>query len=77
VKSTAIALAIGALALGACTQNMTPEQKHEAGCIAGTLSGAVIGGALGSLVGGGTGQTIATAAGAAAGTFAGNRLTCE
>jgi uncharacterized protein YcfJ len=65
-----------ALALGACAGE-TPEQKHEVGCMAGTLTGAVLGGLAGSLVGGGTGRTIATAAGAGVGTFAGNRLACE
>ena len=54
----------------------TPEQKHEVGCMAGTLTGAVIGGLVGSLIGGGTGKVIATAAGAGVGTVAGNRLAC-
>ena len=65
-----------AIALAACA-NETPEQKHEVGCMAGTLTGAVLGGLAGSLIGGGTGQTIATAAGAGVGTVAGNRLSCE
>ena len=41
--------------LSACA-NETPEQKHELGCAAGTLTGAVLGGLAGSLVGGGVGQ---------------------
>ena len=65
-----------ALALSACA-NETPEQKHEVGCMAGTLTGAVLGGLAGSLIGGGTGQAIATAAGAGVGTVAGNQLSCE
>jgi uncharacterized protein YcfJ len=65
-----------ALALSACA-NETPEQKHEVGCMAGTMTGAVLGGLAGSLIGGGTGRTLATAAGAGLGTFAGNRLSCE
>ena len=65
-----------AIALGACA-NETPEQKHEVGCMAGTLSGAVLGGLAGSLVGGGAGRTLATAVGAGVGTAAGNRLSCE
>jgi uncharacterized protein YcfJ len=65
-----------AIALAACA-NPTPEQKHEAGCMAGTLSGAVVGGLLGSTVGRGAGRQLATAAGAGLGTFAGNRLACE
>ncbi|MBP7003476.1 glycine zipper 2TM domain-containing protein [Amaricoccus sp.] len=69
------ALAGAAIALSACA-DMTPEQKHEMGCVAGTASGAVLGGLAGSLIGGGTGQLIATGAGAAIGGFAGNRLTC-
>ena len=56
-------LAGGALALAACA-DATPEQKHEAGCIAGTLTGAVVGGLAGSLIGGGSGRQLATAAGA-------------
>ena len=69
-------LAGGALALAACA-DATPEQKHEAGCMAGTLTGAVVGGLAGSLIGGGSGRRLATAAGAGAGAFAGNRLACE
>ena len=65
-----------AFALAACA-NETPEQKHEVGCMAGTLTGAVLGGLAGSLIGGGTGRTIATAAGAGLGTVAGNKLSCE
>jgi outer membrane lipoprotein SlyB len=65
-----------AIALAACA-SQTPEEKHEAGCMAGTLTGAVLGGLAGSLVGGGSGRQLATAAGAGLGTFAGNRLACE
>lgn len=64
------------LALGACA-NETPEQKHEVGCMAGTLTGAVIGGLAGSMIGAGTGQVLATSAGAGLGTAVGNRLSCE
>lgn len=71
----ACALLAGALALSACA-DMSAEQKHEMGCLAGTASGAVLGGLAGSLIGAGTGQIIATGAGAAIGGFAGNKLTC-
>jgi uncharacterized protein YcfJ len=73
-----LALLLGgvALTLAACA-DATPEQKHEAGCMAGTLTGAVLGGLAGSMVGGGSGRQLATAAGAGVGTFAGNRLACE
>jgi outer membrane lipoprotein SlyB len=72
----AIALAAGALvALSACA-SPTPEQKHEMGCAAGTVTGAVLGGLAGSLIGAGTGQIIATGAGASIGAMAGNKLTC-
>jgi len=76
VKPVLVLLTGVAVALSACA-NQTPEQKHEVGCMAGTLTGAVLGGLAGSLVGGGTGRTIATAAGAGVGTIAGNRLACE
>jgi uncharacterized protein YcfJ len=70
-------LLLGSVALlGACA-NETPQQKHELGCAAGTVTGALIGGLAGSLIGGGAGKTIATAVGAAGGGFAGNKLTCE
>ena len=68
--------AAAALTLGACA-DQTPEQKHEVGCMAGTLTGAVLGGLAGSLIGGGSGKTLATAVGAGVGTMAGNRLSCE
>ena len=72
-----VLLLLGGVALlGACASE-TPEQKHEVGCMAGTLTGAVVGGLAGSLVGGGVGKTIATAVGAGVGTVAGNRLACE
>ena len=60
----AIALVASAvLALAGCTAGgPTTEQKHEMGCVAGTVSGAVVGGLLGSLVGGGTGQILAASA---------------
>ncbi|HVH04117.1 MAG TPA: glycine zipper 2TM domain-containing protein [Amaricoccus sp.] len=76
MRRVVLLLGGAALALAACASD-TPEQKHEVGCMAGTLTGAVLGGLAGSLVGGGTGKTIATAAGAGAGTVAGNRLSCE
>jgi len=69
-------LAGATLVLSACA-NETPEQKHELGCAAGTLTGAVLGGLAGSLVGGGVGTTIATAAGAGVGTAVGAKLTCS
>ena len=62
-------------AISGCA-NATPEQKHEAGCVAGTLTGAVLGGLLGSTIGAGTGNVLATTAGAGLGTVAGERLTC-
>jgi len=76
VRRVILVLGGAAIALSACASE-TPEQKHEVGCMAGTLTGAVLGGLAGSLIGGGTGRTIATAAGAGVGTFAGNRLACE
>jgi len=69
-------LLLGSVALlGACA-NETPEQKHEVGCMAGTLTGAVVGGLAGRLVGGGIGNTIATSVGAGVGTAAGAKLAC-
>ena len=63
--------------LAACTTGSpTPQQQHELGCAAGTVTGAVLGGLAGSLIGAGTGQLVATGAGAAIGTAAGARLTC-
>lgn len=67
--------AVAGLALAGCAAP-TPEQQHEMGCVAGTVSGAVLGGLAGSLIGAGTGQMIATGAGAAIGGAAGSRLTC-
>jgi len=61
--------------LSACA-NETPEQKHELGCAAGTLTGAVLGGLAGSLVGAGVGNTLAISAGAGVGTAVGAKLTC-
>jgi uncharacterized protein YcfJ len=76
MRRLALLLGSVALTLAACA-NATPEQKHEAGCMAGTLTGAVLGGLAGSMIGGGGGRQLATAAGAGVGTFAGNRLACE
>ncbi len=70
-----VLIAGAALALTACA-SPTPQQQHEMGCAAGTVSGAVLGGLAGSLIGAGTGQTIAIGAGAAIGGAAGSRLTC-
>ena len=56
VKPVLILLTGVAVALSACASE-TPEQKHEVGCMAGTLTGAVIGGLAGSLIGGGAGRT--------------------
>lgn len=75
VKRVALMLGGVAVALAACASE-TPEQKHEVGCMAGTVTGAVLGGLAGSLIGGGVGNTIATAAGAGLGTVAGNKLAC-
>ena len=68
-------LGVAVFALGACAGE-TSEQKHEVGCVAGTLTGAVIGGLLGSTIGAGTGNVLATTAGAGLGTVAGERLAC-
>jgi outer membrane lipoprotein SlyB len=75
---TRILLLLGgvAIALSACA-NETPQQKHEVGCFAGTMTGGVLGGLAGSLIGGGTGRALAAAAGAAAGTIAGEKLACS
>ena len=48
-------LGAAVIAVSACA-NQTPEQKHEVGCVAGTLTGAVIGGLIGSTIGAGTGK---------------------
>jgi len=77
MKRAATLLVAAGLALGGCASSLPPDQKHELGCAAGTISGAVIGGAAGTLVGAGTGQLIATSAGAASGAFIGSRLTCS
>ncbi|MFO1141810.1 MAG: hypothetical protein U1E40_08745 [Amaricoccus sp.] len=68
-------LAGATFVLSACA-NETPEQKHELGCAAGTLTGAVLGGLAGSLVGAGVGNTLAISAGAGVGTAVGAKLTC-
>ena len=72
----ALGLIAGAAILVAACANETPEQKHEVGCVAGTLTGAVLGGLAGSMIGGGTGNVLATTAGAGLGTYAGERLAC-
>ena len=74
-KRTGALILAAAVAVGACA-NETPQQKHEVGCTAGTLTGAVLGGVVGSAFGGGIGETIMTGVGAAAGGYAGNRLAC-
>lgn len=68
--------AAAAVAVVSACANETPAQKHEVGCVAGTLTGAVIGGLLGSTIGAGTGNLLATTAGAGLGTVAGERLAC-
>jgi outer membrane lipoprotein SlyB len=68
-------LTAAALAIGACAGESS-AQKHEVGCVAGTLTGAVLGGLLGSTIGAGTGNVLATTAGAGIGTAAGERLAC-
>jgi outer membrane lipoprotein SlyB len=69
-------LLAGAVFVFAACANETAEQKHEVGCVAGTLAGAVVGGLLGSTIGAGTGNVLATTAGAGLGTAAGERLAC-
>jgi uncharacterized protein YcfJ len=77
MKRTLTLVAVAGLALAACTQDATPEQReHEFACAAGTVSGAVFGGVVGSFIGGGTGRVVATGAGAALGGLAGNRIAC-
>ena len=77
MKPAIVLIASAAFVLAGCESGgPTTEQKHEMGCVAGTVSGAVVGGLLGSLVGGGTGQILAASAGAGLGGYAGNRLTC-
>lgn len=77
MKPAIVLVASTVIALAGCTSGEpTAEQRHEMGCVAGTVSGAVVGGLLGSLVGGGTGQILAASAGAGLGGYAGNRLTC-
>jgi uncharacterized protein YcfJ len=71
-----LALIGGAAILVAACAGETPEQKHEVGCVAGTLTGAVLGGLVGSTIGAGTGNVLATTAGAGLGTYAGERLAC-
>lgn len=76
MRPAIVLLATSAMILAACA-NETPEQRHEVGCMAGTLTGAVIGGFAGSLFGGGGGRALATAAGAGLGTAAGANLACD
>lgn len=59
----------GILATSGCS-NMTPQEKHLTGQIAGGVTGA----ALGSLIGGGTGRIVAVGAGAVLGTIAGGAI---
>ncbi|MFQ8432467.1 hypothetical protein [Amaricoccus sp. W119] len=74
---TAFAAMAGALLLLAgCGGTTTPEQKHELGCAAGTLTGALIGGLAGHAFGGGKGQDFMTAAGAGIGAGVGT-LACR
>jgi outer membrane lipoprotein SlyB len=75
VGRLSILLAGAVLVFAACA-NETPEQKHEVGCVAGTLTGAVVGGLAGNLFGAGAGNVLATTAGASLGTVAGERLAC-
>lgn len=74
-KRTGALILAAAVAVGACA-NETPEQKHEVGCVAGTLTGAVLGGVVGSAFGGGVGRQIMTSVGTAAGGVAGHSLAC-
>lgn len=75
MRAAIVLLASGAMILGACASE-SPEQKHEVGCMAGTLTGAVLGGLAGSLLGGGTGKVLATSAGAGLGTAVGANVAC-
>jgi len=61
--------AAGVFAVSGCA-DMTPQEKHLTGQIAGGVTGA----ALGSLVGGGTGRMVAIGAGAVLGTIAGGKI---
>lgn len=75
MKRTAYAALAGvALLVSACAG--TPEEKHELGCAAGTLTGAVLGGLAGSAFGSGGGNTAMTAIGAGAGAGLGT-LVCQ
>ncbi len=73
-RSAFAALAGAAFLIAACAS--TPQEKHELGCAAGTLTGAVIGGLVGSAFGKGGGQSLMTAAGAGAGAGLGT-LACQ
>lgn len=68
LRTAFVAMAGAALLLAGCGgTTTTPEQKHELGCAAGTLTGALIGGLAGHAFGSGKGQDFMTAAGAGAG----------
>ncbi len=76
MKRTILILGAAAFALAGCA-NETPAQKHEAGCIAGTLGGAVLGGVVGSAFGGGTGRAVMASLGTLGGGVVGHKLACE
>lgn len=76
MKRTILILGAAAFALAGCA-NETPAQKHEVGCIAGTLGGAVLGGVVGSAFGGGSGRAVMSALGTVGGGVAGHKLACE
>jgi outer membrane lipoprotein SlyB len=75
LKRALVLFGMAAIVVAACASE-TSAQKHEVGCVAGTLTGAVIGGLIGSTIGAGTGNVLATTAGAGLGTAAGERLAC-
>lgn len=76
MKRLMVLLGCAAIVVVAACANETPEQKHEAGCLAGTVTGAVVGGLVGNMFGGGVGKSVMTAVGAGAGTVAGEKLAC-
>ena len=67
INVTRVAVAIVALALAACENPPTKEQK-------GAVAGAVVGGVVGSTIGGGTGRTVAIVAGTIAGGLLGKNI---
>ncbi|TPE47946.1 hypothetical protein [Amaricoccus solimangrovi] len=75
IRTAFAALAGATLVLAACS-NATPQEKHELGCAAGTLTGAVLGGLVGSAFGKGGGHDLMVAAGAGAGAGLGT-LACK